>query len=93
MKDNSNLFPFGVKFFSMLVSIAYRIGPRGSPRNLQAPLDLDIPFAACIKYAFDNSQTGKVTVLYGDFSSKLANSKWKERAESIKDIAEELIKW
>ena len=95
MKDYGDLpvFLFGDQFFGMLVTIAYRIGSRGNPRYMREPLNIDIPFAACIKFAFDNSQTGKVTALCGEIGMKPANFMWKERAKSIKDTAEELIKW
>ena len=95
IKDSSDLFPFGDEFFAMLVAIAYRIGSRGSPRTMPiAPLKLDIPFAACIKFAFDNSQTGKVTALCGEVGTRRGrDSLWKARAKSIKDSAEKLIEW
>ena len=93
MKDSSDLLPFGDKFFTMLVPIAYRIGSRGNPRTMPVPLNLDIPFAACIKFAFDNSQTGKITALCGEVGTKPANTMWKERAKSIENTAKDLIKW
>ena len=89
MKDYDDFFPFGDQFFAMLVPIACRMGSRGSPQNLPVRSNLDIPFAACIKFAFDGSQTGKVTALCGEVGTKSA----KERAKSIKNTAEELIKW
>ena len=57
------------------------------------PLNLDIPFAACIKFAFDNSRPGKITALCGEVGAKPANTAWKERAKSIEDTSEKLIKW
>ena len=87
------MFPFGNQFLAILVPIAYRSGSRGNPRTMPEPLNLDIPFAACIKFAFDNSQTRKVTALCGEVGTKPANTIWKERAKSIKDTAEELIEW
>ena len=93
IKDYGDFFPLGSQFFAMLVTIAYRIGSRGNPRNKSALLNLDIPFAACIKFAFDNSQTGKITALCGEIGWKSAILKQKERAKSIKNTAKELIKW
>ena len=63
IKDYSDFFPLAGQFFAMLVTIACKIGSRGNPRNISVLLNLDIPFAAHIKFAFDNSQTGKVTAL------------------------------
>ena len=57
------------------------------------PLNLDVTFAACIKFAFNNSQTGKVAALCGEVGTKPAKTTWKERAKSIEDTAEELITW
>ena len=94
IKEGSDLFPFGYKFIAMLVSIAYRIVSRGNPRTMPAPFNFDIPFAACIKFAFDNSQTGKITALCGEVGTMPdEDSTWKERARSIRDTAEELVKW
>ena len=95
IKDYGDLFPFGYNFFAMLVPIAHRIGSRGSPRTMPvAPLKLDIPFAACTKFAFDHSQTGKIAALCGEVGLMPdKDSKWEERAKSIRNSAEELIKW
>ena len=56
----------------MLVPIAYKSGIKGNLQTIPIFLDLDIPFAACIKFAFGNSRTGKVTSLCGEVGTKLA---------------------
>jgi len=88
-----DLFPFGYKFLLVLVPIAYGIGPRGNPRNLPVEhFNLDVPFAACLKFAFDNDLSGKITALCGEIGYKPENVPWIERVKSIEDAAEKLIK-
>ena len=84
IKDISNLFPFGDQFFALLVAIAYKSGSRSSPRTMPvAPLNFNVPvpFAACIKFAFDHSQTGKITALCGEVVWQAKNSNWKRTTE------------
>ena len=83
-----NMFPFGFHFLSLLVFIAYRISSRGSLRDIAEALNLDIPFAACLKFVFDNSLTGKISALIGEDRVKPGNLLWKKRAKSIENAAE-----
>ena len=97
IKDNRDLFPFGDKFLTLLVSIAYRIaGSRSNPQNRPASLKL-MPFAACVKFAFDNKKTGKISALCGEVGAKPAKTMEKEPVkaaeETAEETAEELIKW
>ena len=89
---SANMFPYGFHFLSVLVFIAYKISSRGNPCYRPEALDLDIPFAACLKFAFDNSFTGKVSALTGELTVKSKEMLWKERAKNTANVAEELIK-
>ena len=83
-----NLFLFGSSFLAMLFHTAYNISRQKNP-HFQS-IDFDIPFAACVNFAFCNNMTGKLTDLFGDvrFRKNCGTSKLKH----IKETARELIK-
>ena len=87
------LCPYGYSFLSVLVPVAYRISWRGNPQNFpkEHSLDYDIPFAACLKFAFDKNRTGMISGLCGEGGYKEKEVLWEERAETIVENAKQLI--
>ena len=87
------LLPYEYAFLSVLVTIAYRISSRGNPQQFpKCSLKHNVPFAACLKFAFDTSQTGIIAGLCGEDGEKKKEVLWKERADIIDRNAKKLIK-
>jgi len=83
---NFDMHLFGYRFLAILVNIAYRIGPRGNPQNNGGDINISIPFAACVKFAFKNNLTEKIVGLCGEIGCNP-----EVRMNIIKEKTQELI--
>ena len=57
---------FGYSFLGLLSAISHRISSKGNPQNMIPHFSLDIPFAACVYFAFTQNQIGKLSELCGE---------------------------
>ena len=60
-----DLYPFGVAFFGLAADIARHSCTKYSFQRFSADVG-KVPFAACVKLAFDANLTGEVTNLFGE---------------------------
>jgi len=85
------LYPYGYKFLTVLVPIAYGIGRRGNPQSLGWEIDFSVPYAACLKFAFSKKLTGKIAGLCGEVGYKPENVSINDRIKITKEKTRDLI--
>ena len=91
-------------FFGVLVAVANKMSTRGKLSVRRSPSSIidHIPYLACIKFAFDKNESGKVSELLGEVRKEVTEPRKRkrrtleeqehQRADNMESTAKHLIK-